>query len=225
MDRVNASQSPGVALFVAASRSSSRASPAAPLGNRKVAAESDETIDAPAAAAASQGHVRVAELHSSTSCNLAGRTRAVVVEVEVEVEVETVVAFAFAFAFAFGFGFGVVVVVGFVGTSNRSPLKSIDPNSTLPLGRRSSPAFQSRDALPAASRVARSSTVKGERAVESVAATSAPSEMRSKPSKRPAASAAIAAPAAGVRHAMVDAKLIGANSGARGGGGGKGGAL
>ena len=219
MDRVNASQSPGVALFVAASRSSSRASPAAPLGNRKVAAESDETIDAPAAAAASQGHVRVAELHSSTSCSLAGRTRAVVVEVEVE----TVVAFAYAFAF--GFGFVVGVVVGFVGTSNRSPLKSIDPNSTLPLGRRSSPAFQSHDALPAASRLARSSTVKGERAVESVAATSSPSEMRSKPSKRPAASAAIAAPAAGVRHAMVDAKLIGANSGARGGGGGKGGAL
>ena len=159
--------------------------------------------------------MRVAELHSSSSCSLAGRTRAVVVEVEVE----TVVAFGF------GFGF----VVGFVGTSNRSPLKSIDPNSTLPLGRRSSPAFQSHDALPAASCVARSSTVKGERAVESIAATSSPSEMRSKPSKRPAASAAIAAPAAGVRHAMVDAKLIGANSGARGGArgghGGKGGAL
>ena len=213
MNRVNASQSPGVALFVAASRSSSRASPTVPLGNREVAPESDETVDAPAAAAASQGHVRVAELHSSPSCNLAGRTRAVVVEVEVE----TVVAF--------GFGFGVGFVVGCDGTSNRSPLKSIDAKSTFPLGRRSSPAFQSHDALPAASRVARSSKAKGERAVESVAATSSPSEMRSNPSKRPAASAAIAAPADGVRHAMVDAKLIGANSGARDGRGGKGRAL
>ena len=184
---MNASQSPGVARFVAASRSSSRASPAVPLGTR----ESDATVDAAPAAAASQGHVRVAERHSSSSRDLC-QTRAVVVEVDVE----TVVAFAFASGVPFK-----------PCASNRSPLKSIDPNATLPLGREFSPVSQSHDAHPA-----RPSTAKGVRALESVAVTSSPSETRSKPSKR------LAASAAGVRHAMVDAKLIGANGDGRGDG-------
>ena len=184
---MNASQSPGVARFVAASRSSSRASPAVPLGTR----ESDATVDAAPAAAASQGHVRVAERHSSSSRDLC-QTRAVVVEVDVE----TVVAFAFASGVPFK-----------PCASNRSPLKSIDPNATPPLGREFSPVSQSHDAHPA-----RPSTAKGVRALESVAVTSSPSETRSKPSKR------LAASAAGVRHAMVDAKLIGANGDGRGDG-------
>ena len=184
---MNASQSPGVARFVAASRSSSRASPAVPLGTRK----SDATVDAAPAAAASQGHVRVAERHSSSSRDLC-QTRAVVVEVDVE----TVVAFAFASGVPFK-----------PCASNRSPLKSIDPNATLPLGREFSPVSQSHDAHPA-----RPSTAKGVRALESVAVTSSPSETRSKPSKR------LAASAAGVRHAMVDAQLIGANGDGRGDG-------
>ena len=183
---MNASQSPGVARFVAASRSSSRALPAVPLGTR----ESDATVDAAPAAAASQGHVRVAERHSSSSRDLC-QTRAVVVEVDVE----TVVAFAFASGVPFK-----------PCASNRSPLKSIDPNATPPLGREFSPTSQSHDAHPA-----RSSTAKGVRALESVAVTSSPSETRSKPSNR------LAASAAGVRHAMVDAKLIGANGDGRGG--------
>ena len=184
---MNASQSPGVARFVAASRSSSRASPAVTLGTR----ESDATVDAAPAAAASQGHVRVAERHSSSSRDLC-QTRAVVVEVDVE----TVVAFAFASGVPFK-----------PCASNRSPLKSIDPNATPPLGREFSPVSQSHDAHPA-----RPSTAKGVRALESVAVTSSPSETRSKPSKR------LAASAAGVRHAMVDAKLIGANGDGRGDG-------
>ena len=188
---MNASQSPGVARFVAASRSSSRALPAVPLGTR----ESDATVDAAPAAAASQGHVRVAERHSSSSRDLC-QTRAVVVEVDVE----TVVAFAFASGVPFK-----------PCASNRSPLKSIDPNATPPLGREFSPTSQSHDAHPA-----RSSTAKGVRALESVAVTSSPSETRSKPSKR------LAASAAGVRHAMVDAKLVGANGDGLGDGRGDG---